>query len=335
MNMFIFHGGRGGNVARGLRETLLSASLSLAAASVLAQGYPSKPIRVVVPFAAGGVVDTTARALVPRMAEGLGQPLVVDNRPGAGGNIAADLVAKSPDDGYTLLITTHGHAISPSLYKRLPFDAGRDFAPISQVTSSYLVLVGSPKAPASLKEVLELARAKPGSLNYGSTGLGAPPHLAGELLKQVAGVDMVHVPYKGDAPMVIALLTGEVDVAFGPLGGALQHIRSGKLRALAMTNPRRSAEIPDVPTMAEAGVPGLELTGWLGMFAPAGTPRSAVDRIHVELLKAISSAEIRERLPGWGYEPVGSTPDEFAARFKSDLALYARVIREARIPAQD
>ena len=322
-------------MTRLLRDTFLTASLSLAAASAVAQGYPTKPIRVVVPFAAGGVVDTTARALVPRMAEGLGQPLVVDNRAGAGGNIAADLVAKSPADGYTLLITTHGHAISPSLYRTLPFDASRDFAPISQIASSYLVLVGSPNAPASLKELLALARAKPGRLNYGSTGLGAPPHLAGELFKQMAGVDMLHVPYKGDAPMYIALLTGEVDVAFGPLGGALQHIRSGKLRALAMTNPRRSAEIPDVPTMAEAGFAGFELTGWLGLFAPAGTPRSVIDRIQAELSKAISSAEIRARLPGWGYEPVGSTPDEFASRFKSDLALYARVIREARIPQQE
>ena len=314
---------------------VLAALLSLAAASAVSQGYPTKPIRVVVPFAAGGVVDTTTRALVPRMAEGLGQPLVVDNRPGAGGNIAADLVAKSPADGYTLLITTHGHAISPSLYRSLPFDASRDFAPITQITSSYLVLVGSPKAPASLKEVLALARSKPGGLNYGSTGLGAPPHLAGELLKQIAGVNMVHVPYKGDAPMYIALLTGEVDVGFGPLGGALQHIRSGKLKALAMTNPRRSAEIPDVPTMAEAGVSGFELTGWLGLFAPAAAPRPVLERLHAEVAKAIATPEIRDRLPGWGYEPVASTPEEFATRFKADLALYARVIREARIPQQD
>jgi len=319
-----------------LRAPLVAVLFSLAAGSVEAQGYPAKPIRVVVPFAAGGVVDTTARALVPRMADGLGQPLVVDNRPGAGGNLAADLVAKSPADGYTLLITTHGHAISPSLYRKLAFDARRDFTPITQITSSYLVLVASLKTPASsLKDLLALARAKPGSLNYGSTGLGAPPHLAGELLKQTAGVDLVHVPYKGDAPMVIALLANEIDVAFGPLGGALQHIRAGKLRVLAMTNPRRSAEIPEVPTMAEAGIADFELTGWLGLFAPAGAPRPVIDRVHAELSKAISSAEIRERLPGWGYEPVGSTPEEFAARFKADLALYARVVRDARIPLQD
>jgi tripartite-type tricarboxylate transporter receptor subunit TctC len=300
------------------------------------QTYPGKPIRMVVPFAAGGVVDTTARALGPRMGDGLGQPVIIDNRPGAGGNIAADVVAKAPADGYTLLITTHGHAISPGLYKKLPFDAGRDFAPITQVASSYLVLVASLKVPASsVKELLALARANPGRLNYGSTGLGAPPHLVGELFKMTTGIDMVHVPYKGDAPMYVALLAGEVDVAFGPLGNAIQHIRSGKLRALAMTNPRRSAAIPEVPTMAEAGVPNFELTGWLGLFAPAGTPRAVVDRLYREMLKTISSPEIRERMPAWGYEPVGTTPDEFDARFKSDLALYARVIREARIPLQD
>ena len=305
-------------------------------ASAGAQPYPSKPIRMVVPFAAGGVVDTTARALAPRMSDGLGQPVIIDNRPGAGGNIAADVVAKAPPDGYTLLITTAGHAISPGLYKKLPFDAGRDFTAITQIFSSYLVFVAALKVPAAtVQEVIALAKARPGSLNYGSTGLGAPPHLVGELFKMTAGVDMVHVPYKGDAPMYLALLAGEVDVAFGPLGNAIQHIRSGKLRALAMTNPRRSAVIPDVPTMAEAGVPNFEITGWLGLFAPAGTPRPIVNRLYAEMLKTISSAEIRERAPAWGYDVLGSTPDEFDARFKSDLALYARVIREARIPLQD
>ena len=306
------------------------------ASPVWAQNYPNKPIRMVVPFAAGGVVDTTARALGPRMSEGLGQPVLVDNRPGAGGNIAADTVAKAPPDGYTLLITTHGHAISPGLYKKLPFDAGRDFTAITQIASSYLVFVSALKVPATnVQELLALARAQPGKLNYGSTGLGAPPHLVGELFKMTTGIDMVHVPYKGDAPMYLALLAGEVDVAFGPLGNAIQHIRSGKLRALGMTNPKRSAAIPEVPTMAEAGVPNFEATGWLGLFAPAGTPRAVADRLYREMRKVIATQEIQERMPGWGYEVVGSPPEEFDARFKSDLALYARVIREARIPLQD
>jgi len=317
------------------RTWFLGTVLALAL-PVWGQTYPNKPVRMVVPFAAAGVVDTTARALGPRMGEGLGQPVIIDNRPGAGGNIAADAVAKAAPDGYTLLITTHGHAISPGLYKKLPFDAGRDFAAITQIASSYLVFVAALKVPAAnVQELLALARANPGKLNYGSTGLGAPPHLVGELFKMTTGVDMVHVPYKGDAPMYLALLAGEVDVAFGPLGNAIQHIKSGKLRALRMTNPKRSAAIPDVPTMIDAGVPNLEATGRLGLFAPAGTPRAVVDRLYAEMKKVLSTTEIQDRLPGWGYEGVGSSPDEFDARFKSDLALYVRVIREARIPLQD
>jgi tripartite-type tricarboxylate transporter receptor subunit TctC len=311
-------------------------AMVLACGSAVAQSYPGKPIRMLVPFVAGGVVDTTARALTPRLAEGLGQPVIIDNRPGAGGNIAADAVAKAPADGYTLLITTHGHAISPGLYKKLPFDAAKDFAAITQIASSYLVFVSSLKVPAAnVQELLALARAQPGRLNYGSTGLGAPPHLVGELFKMTTGIDMVHVPYKGDAPMYLALLAGEVDVAFGPLGNAIQHIRSGKLRALAMTNPTRSAAIPDVPTMAEAGVPNFVATGWLGLFAPAGTPGAVVDRLYAEMTKVLLIQDIRDRMPGWGYETVGSKPHEFDKRFKSDLALYAKVIREARIPLQD
>ena len=310
--------------------------LALGASSAAAQAYPVKAIRMVVPFAAGGVVDSTARLLAPKMSELLTQPVIIDNRPGAGGNIAADLVARSAADGYAVLITTHGHAISAALYKSLPFDAERDFAPITQIASSFLVLVSKPELPArSVQELLVLARAKPGRLNFGSTGLGAPPHLVGELFKQKTGIDVVHVPYKGDAPMYQALLAGEVDFAFGPLGNAIQHIRSGKLRALAMTGARRSAAIAEVPTMAEAGVAGFELTGWLGVFAPARTPPPVIERLQAALFQAISSPDVRERFPALGYEPVGSTPEEFSERFRQDLALYARVIREARIPLQD
>ena len=270
------------------------------------------------------------------MSELLGQPIIVDNRPGAGGNLAADLVAKAPADGYTILITTHGQAISPSLFKSLPYDAAKDLAPVSQLTSSFLVLVSGPKlGVASVKELIARAKANPGRLNYGSTGLGAPPHLMGELLKLAADIDVVHVPYKGDAPMYQALLAGEVDFAFGPLGNAVQHIQSGKLRALGMTGTRRSDAIPQVPTMAEAGVPELELTGWLGLFAPAATPRAAIERLHAAAASAVGDAVVRERFPALGYEPVGSRPEEFAARYERDLATYARVVREARIPQQD
>jgi tripartite-type tricarboxylate transporter receptor subunit TctC len=332
MSIFIVCGGPA-NMLMMARNAFLAACIGVASLAS-AQTWPAKPVHLVVPFPAGGVVDTTARVLQPKLTEGLGQPVIIDNRPGAGGNIAADFVAKSAPDGYTLLITPHSLAISPGLYKQLPFDAARDFAPITQIASSFLVLVSNPKVPAgSVKELLALARAKPGKLNFGSTGLGAPPHLVGELFKQKTGIDVVHVPYKGDAPMYQALLSGEVDFAFGPLGNAIQHIRSGKLRALGMTNPRRSPAIPEVPTMVEAGVPGFELTGWLGLFAPAGTPRPVVDRLYQAMAKAIEQTQ--QRFPALGYEPVGSTPDEFAARFKSDIALYARVIRDAKIPLQE
>jgi tripartite-type tricarboxylate transporter receptor subunit TctC len=301
-----------------------------------AQTYPSKPIHVIVPFAAGGGVDTIARTMMPKVSDGLGQPILLDNRPGAGANIGADLVAKATPDGYTYLITPHGLAISPSLYRKLPFDAAKDFAAVTQISSSYLVFVSSTRLPAaSLREFIALAKSQPGRMNYGSTGNGAPPHLAGELLKMLAGINIVHVPYKGDALMYTAMLGGEIDVAFGPLAGAMPHIKSGKMRALGMTGERRAAVIPEVPTMVEAGVPNFVLPGWLGIFAPAGTPRAAIERMQAEVAKAIAKQELREKMLGWGYEPVGSTPEEFDARFKSDLALYAHIVQEAHIPPQE
>jgi tripartite-type tricarboxylate transporter receptor subunit TctC len=311
------------------------ASATLWAGSALGQSYPAKPVRMVVPFAAGGAVDTVARVLGQKLAESWKQPVLVDNRPGAGGNIAADVVAKAPGDGYTLLITTQGFAISPSLYRKLPFDATRDFAPVTQLTSSFLVLVCSPQLPAqSVRELIALVKAKPGAVNYGSTGVGAPPHLLGELLKNASGIDMMHVPYKGDAPLTQALLAGEVQVAFLPLAGVLPHIKSGRLRALGVSGRARSATIPDVPTFTEAGVP-FEFTGWLAILAPAGAPRELAVQIQREIAKAIVTPDMLERWPAWGYEPVGSSPEEFASKLAADMAMYARVIRDAGIPLQD
>src|SRR5438046_2696282 len=290
---------------------------------------------MVVRFAAGGAVDTVARALGQKLAETWKQPMLGDNRPAAGGNIAADHVAKAPGDGYTLLITTHGFAISPGLYRKLPFDGARDFAPVTQLTSSFVVLVTNPQIPAaSLKELIVLARSRPGAINYGSTGIGAPLHLLGELLKSMTGTDMLHVPYKGDAPLSQALLAGEVQLAFMPLAGVLSHIKSGRLRALGVSSRARSSTLPEVPTLTEAGVP-FEFTGWLGIFAPAGTPRDIAIQIQQEMAKAIVTPDMRERWPAWGYEPVGSTPEQFAAKYKVDLASYANVIREAKIPLQE
>jgi tripartite-type tricarboxylate transporter receptor subunit TctC len=222
------------------------------------------------------------------------------------------------------------------LYRKLPFDPAKDLVPVSQLMSSWLILVTGAKVSASsVRELLALAKSKPGSLNYGSTGIGSPPHLAGELLRMLGGIDIVHVPYKGDAPMYAALLAGEVDLGFGPLAGALPLINAGRLHLLAITDASRSRLLPEAPTLVESGLPDFRYSGWIGVFAPAGTPRAVIDRLHAEWTRALGTAEIRERMPGWGYEPVGSTPEQFEAKFKSDLALYARIVREAKIPLQD
>lgn len=318
-----------------MRALAILVGTGVLSAAAVAQSYPTKPVHLVVPFAAGGAVDTVARALGQKLGESWKQPVIVDNRPGAGGNIAADAVAKAAADGYTLLITTQGFAISPGLYRKLPFDATRDFAPVTQLTSSFLVLVCVPQLPAhSIRELITLVKSRPGAINYGSTGTGAPPHLLGELLKSASGTDMLHVPYKGDAPLTQALLAGEVQVAFMPLAGVLPHIRSGRLRALGVSGGARSATLPDVPTFKESGLP-FEFTGWLGIFAPAATPREIATLLQHELARAIVAPDMLERWPAWGYEPVGNTPEAFAARVAADMAMYGKVIRDARIPLQD
>ncbi len=319
-----------------MRRSLACLLLAASAGVVSAQTFPSKPLHIVVPYAAGGAVDTIARAFAPHLSTQLGQPVIVDDKPGAGANIGADAVAKSPPDGYTVLLSPAGLAISPAMYRRLPFDAAKDFAAVSQLMSSWLILVTAQKLPAkTVAELLALAKANPGRLNYGSTGLGSPPHLAGELLRQLGHIDVVHVPYKGDAPMYAALLAGEVDLGFGPLAGALPHIRSGRLHLLAITDAQRSPLLPEAPTLVESGLPDFRYSGWIGVLGPAGMPRSVLERLHDEWVRALATADIRERMPAWGYEPVGSSPEAFDARFKSDLALYARIVRDAKVPLQD
>ncbi len=309
---------------------------ALAAGNALPQSYPSKPIRVVVPFPAGGSVDTVARLVGQRLAEYLKQPVVVDNRGGAGGNVGADLVAKAAPDGYTLLITTPGLAIARSIYRKLPFDPLSDFAPVSQLTSTYLILVVNEQVPArSVAELIALAKAQPGKLNYGSSGSGATIHLATELFKISAGIDIVHVPYKGEAPAYTALLANEVQLTVGPVSGLLPHIKAGRLRALGVSSSTRAPAMPDVPTIAEAGVPGYEFSSWFGLFAPAGTPREVIARLHTEAAKAMALPEVRDRLPAMGNEAVGSTPEQFAAKYKADIAQYAAVVKAAGVPPAD
>ncbi|MPZ37235.1 MAG: tripartite tricarboxylate transporter substrate binding protein [Rhizobiales bacterium] len=302
---------------------------------VLAQPYPSKPIRVVVPFAAGGAVDQLARIMSARLQESFGQPVVVENRAGAGGTTGANDVAKAAPDGYTILQHTNGQAISPAIYKSLPFDPTRDFIPVTQLVATSTVLVASPKFPArSAKEMIALAKTKPGGLNYGMTGVGNSLHLTMEMFKRAAGIDLQAIPYRGDAPLNTALIAGEIDVAVVPLAAILPHVKSGALRALAVNSAERSALLPDVPTVSENAIPGFEASGWQGWFVPAKTPPEVVAAIHRETAKIIGELAIAKRLIAMGNEPVGSTTEVFTAKFRDDVARFAKVIKEAGIPLQ-
>jgi tripartite-type tricarboxylate transporter receptor subunit TctC len=312
------------------------ALLALHANGVSAQTYPNKPIRIIVPFVAGGAVDTLARMMGAKLSESLGQPVIVENRPGAGGNVAADAVAKSPPDGYTILQNTNGQAISPAIYRSLPFDVVKDFVPVTQLVASQLVLAGSPKlAATSVQELIALAKAKPGSLNYGMTGVGNPLHLTMEMFKTMAGIDIQPVPYKGDAAIFPALITGEIQVAIVPMATTLPQVAAGTLRALAVAGAKRAAALPDVPTVAESGLVGFESSSWQGWFVPAGTPREIVAIIQRSAKAALAAPDVLERLRATGNEAVGSAPEEFEQRFKTDLAKFAKIVREAHIPVQD
>jgi tripartite-type tricarboxylate transporter receptor subunit TctC len=301
-----------------------------------AQTYPAKPIRIVVPFVAGGAVDLLARIMGQKLSESLGQPVIIENRPGTGGNAAADLVAKSPPDGYTILQTTNGLAISPALYRKLPLDPVKDLAPVTQLVASQLLLVATPSLPArTTRELIELAQSKPGTLNYGMTGVGVPLHLTMEMLMHAAGVKFQPIPYRGDAPLNTALIAGEVHLAIVPFATAKPYIDAGRLRALGIAGPKRSPSLPEVPTIAESGVPGFESGSWQGWFVPAGTPREVIALIRREAAKALEMPDVRARMDATANEIVGSTPDEFALKYKADLARFAKVVKDAGIPPQD
>ncbi len=315
------------------RSVAAAALFTLCSSGALAQSWPVKPVHLVVPQSPGGGVDTVARAFAQKFSDAWRQPVIVDNRPGAGGTIGADFVAKSSRDGYTLLLTTASQVISASQYRRLPFDPIADFAPVSQLMSTYLMLVCNPKVAAkSVKELVALAKGAPGKLNFGSTGSGGSPHMIGELFRLEAGIEVVHVPYKGDAPLTPALIAGEVQYAFLTPIAVLQHVKSGRLRGLAVTGSARVSIAPDVPTMAEAGLPGVEYVGWMAVFAPGGTPREVVARISEDAMRAVKMPDIQERFPAWGGEAAGTGPEEFGARYRADIAKYARITREAGVP---
>ena len=299
-----------------------------------AQAFPSKPIRMIVAFAPGGIADFAARSFSQRLAETLGQPVVIENRPGAGGITGAEIVARAAPDGYTLLVTSISHTINPSVRKQLPFDAVRDFAPVTLITDAPNFLVVHPSLPAkSVKELVALARSRPGQISYASSGTGTSTHLSGELFKALARVDLVHVPYKGGGPAVIDLAGGHVQMMFSTLPSVVGQVRAGKLRGLAVTGARRFAAVSEFPTMIEAGVPGYEVSGWSGLFAPAGVPREIVARLAGEIGKILRAPELKERFAALGAEAVGNSPDEFAAFVRSEIAKWRKVVEFARIQA--
>ena len=296
-----------------------------------AQQYPAKTIRLILPFPPGGPTDMTGRAIAQKLSEQLGQPVIADNRPGAAGNLGIELAAKAPPDGYTITLVGSPIAISPSLYARLNYDAIRDFAPISLVTAIQNVIVVHNSVPArTLKEFIQLARRHPGKLNFSSSGAGSSNHLASELLKTMYKLDMVHVPYKGSALQLVALMSGQVDMGTIPMPPAIPLVQANKVRALAVLSAQRAPALPNVPTSKEAGV-DLEAPVWYGILAPAGTPRDVINQLNSELHKALASPDLKERLAAAGIETLTSTPEHFASFIKSETVRYAKVIKDAGI----
>jgi len=299
-----------------------------------ADNYPVKPIRFIVGFTAGGTSDVVARLLAVKLAETWTQPLVVDNRPGAGGNLANEIVARSAADGYTLLCASASFSIIPSLNRDLSYNPVKDFAPVTLASSAPYLLVLHPAVPAqSVKELIALAKAQPGKLNYASAGSGSTLHLAGELFKSLAGVDIVHVPYKG-ATGITDLIAGAVQLSFAGLPQTLPHVKAGRLKALAVTTLRRAAAVPDLPTIAEAGVPGYEVDPWYGVIAPAGTPRAIIDRLNAAFARALAAPDVKEKFMLQGLEPHATTPLEFSALIEKEIAKWSKVVRDAGIKAE-
>jgi tripartite-type tricarboxylate transporter receptor subunit TctC len=317
-------------VVRLIFACLLGTAL-LSPAIALAQVYPSKPVRLVVPFPPGGSLDVVARAIAAKLSEAWGQPVVIDNRPGAGGNIGADLVAKSAPDGYTILegaLSTH--AVNVTLYGKLPYDPIKDFAPISLVAITPNVLVVNPTAPFNtVPELIAYAKANPGKLSFGSGSNGSAGHLAGELFKTDAHIDMVHIPYKGGAPALQALLAGDTQLMFDNLANSMQQVKAGKLKAIAVTTAKRSALVPELPTLSETGVPGFDIYTWWGFMAPAGTPKEIIAKWNAEVTRILNTQEMKTFFAQQGAEPAPTTPEQFEALIKSEIPKYAKIIKES------
>ncbi|MDF3839722.1 tripartite tricarboxylate transporter substrate binding protein [Cupriavidus basilensis] len=295
-----------------------------------ADAWPSRPIQLLIPYPPGGSADLLARPVAAKLQERLGQPVVLDYRPGAGGTIASQMAARAKPDGYTLIMVLAAHAINASLYPKLPYDTRKDFAPVSLVANLPMILAGSPSLSANtVPELIAQAKASPGKLTFGSAGNGNTGHLAGEFFDSVTGIKMTHVPYKGSAQVVTAMLSGEIQLTFDSISTTLPHVRSGKLRALAVTGSKRAAVAPEVPTLAEAGVPGISITGWYAMLAPAGAPPLVVDRLSREISSVLKEPDLKATLAASGYEPVGSTPEVLRTHIDAEITRWGKVVKDS------
>jgi len=311
---------------------LAAAAAALALPGAWAQTWPSRSVSIIVPFPAGGTTDVLARALGQELSKTLGQPVVVENKPGAGATLGADYVAKSKADGYTLLMGAVHHTIATSVYRKLGYDFEKDFAPITTVALVPNVLVVNPQVPAkTVQELLAQAKAQPGKLTYGSNGTGTGQHLIGAQFEGMGGVQLLHVPYKGSGPLTTDLLGGQISMSFDTVTPVLPHIKAGKLRALAVTTAKRSVALPDVPTLEEAGLPGFDMGTWFGMLAPAGTPKDIVARLNADMVKIIQSPEFRKKMDDIGADPIANTPEQMARQIKDDTARFARLVKEAKV----
>jgi tripartite-type tricarboxylate transporter receptor subunit TctC len=309
--------------------------LAIASFAAAAQNYPNRPVKIIVPYAVGGSADVYGRVLAAKLSEALGQPFVIENRPGAGAIVGTDAVAKSAPDGYTLLVMSNTHTVNETLFPKKPYQLMRDLAPITGINSQDLLLVANPKVPASnLKEFLAYAKKNPGKLNYASSGPGTPYHMAGELFKYMAGVDIVHIPHKGSDQARTAVLAGEVDIMFDAISTIIGQVNAGKLKALGTSGKTRSPVTPEVPTLSEAGVPGYEATIWLGLMAPAGTPKPIIDGLNSAVNKVINSPDVKENWAKQGALPMGMTPDEFGKFIRADVQKWAKLVKETGMKVQ-
>ena len=315
---------------------VLAALAALCVQPAFGQAYPTKPIRILIAQAPGSATDNISRTLTAKLSQSLGQQFVIEARPGAGGTIGTEAAARAPNDGYTLFMANNStHGANPAVYRKLPYDAVKDFAPITLVATTPYVLVVHPSLPVkNVKELIALAKARPGELNYGSAGNGSTHHLSGELLKTMAKIDMVHVPYKGTTPAITALMSGEITVVFFTVVGVTPHIKSGKARGLAVTTPKRARMLPELPTMAEAGLPGFEVTSWFGLLAPAGTSPAIVSRLNAESVKAMAHPDVISALNKMGFDPEPGTPEQFATHIKREIEKFTKLAKATGIKVE-